>query len=733
MKAANPYKLLSQWRQKQWLWLGGLLMVSFVAIALGSLITGIPIYLTFAISILTMGISYAIFKNHQPTLDDVISLVHEQNRSVEYSARLLLTTDMAEGLAQIQKEKVQSGFSQFDYRIPAPLKAIQWSALFSLCLIGIISILFLSYSQIDPSSTISEEGDLNSDIQEELALPFTDTSYLKDLTVTITPPIYTGLNKRSTKDANLKVEEGSTVLWKMNLIGPIDQAFFIIGENKSQNLSESHTYAAPFYNSEIYRYGFNSRSNEYLSDYYSIQIVEDEAPKIEIKGIDEYTRLPWQKDHTIDVDVYINDEYGLDEAFLTATVAKGSGESVKFREKTFPLRAFKSGTKQYTGSYSFSTKALDMEPGSELYFFIKAKDNCPHEVQWTKSKTYFVAIQDTTEYEYVDDAGMQVDLMPDFFRSQRQIIIDSEKLLAKKNQMNIDSFKRASNELGYDQKMLRLKYGQFLGEESESGIAIENEIEEEHDEEGHKNEILEEARNVISEFMHDHDHEEEEGLLMATKGTEKSNLSRPTWVEELSHNHDNAEEATFHDVSVKTKLKAALSEMWNAELHLRLYDPKTSLPYQYESLKLLQEIKNHARIYVHRIGFDPPPIKETEKRLTGKQDQVTAPVTSSEKDKIDAYEVIKECILTLGKVDTDYSEALQNVSQSLAVLAIDRIEVLPVLSLIQSSMRNHESIINRNHIRSELIKILPTAVENVHKNERYSHEITRHVAKKISR
>lgn len=57
--------------------------------------------------------------------------------------------------------------------------------------------------------------------------------------------------------------------------------------------------------------------------------------------------------------------------------------------------------------------------------------------------------------------------------------------------------------------------------------------------------------------------------------------------------------------------------MWDAELHLRLYEPEKSLPFQYEALKYIQEIKNSARIYVHRIGFDPPPIKE-ESRLTGK-------------------------------------------------------------------------------------------------------------------
>jgi hypothetical protein len=47
-----------------------------------------------------------------------------------------------------------------------------------------------------------------------------------------------------------------------------------------------------------------------------------------------------------------------------------------------------------------------------------------------------------------------------------------------------------------------------------------------------------------------------------------------------------------------------------------LYEPEKSLPYQYKALKLLKEVSNDSRIYVHKTGFDPPPLKE-EKRLTG--------------------------------------------------------------------------------------------------------------------
>lgn len=47
-----------------------------------------------------------------------------------------------------------------------------------------------------------------------------------------------------------------------------------------------------------------------------------------------------------------------------------------------------------------------------------------------------------------------------------------------------------------------------------------------------------------------------------------------------------------------------------------MYEPQNSLPFQYKALDRIQDIKNSARIYVHRIGFDPPPIKE-DRRLTG--------------------------------------------------------------------------------------------------------------------
>ena len=58
--------------------------------------------------------------------------------------------------------------------------------------------------------------------------------------------------------------------------------------------------------------------------------------------------------------------------------------------------------------------------------------------------------------------------MPAYFRSQRQIIIDTEALIAERAAEDAQRFEARSDELGVDQRILRLRYGQFLGEEFES-------------------------------------------------------------------------------------------------------------------------------------------------------------------------------------------------------------------------------------------------------------------------
>ena len=272
-------------------------------------------------------------------------------------------------------------------------------------------------------------------------------------------------------------------------------------------------------------------------------------------------------------------------------------------------------------------KALEFAPGDELYYYWAAFDNRQPEPNFTKSDSYFVVYKDTTQLEESELATMAVNIMPEYFRSQRQIIIDTEKLIAGKKKMALKAFQSQSNEIGFDQKALRLRYGQFLGEEFEKSIGGGG-----GPPDGDATSGL--AASVDS-YMHKHDegegdhgapaqHEEEHGHSHGG-GSNADDAKDPiaAMMEQYVHSHDDAETNTFHEQSTRALLKMALENMWQSELHLRLYEPEKALPFEQEALKYLKQSQQKARSYVKKTGFDPPQTKEKETRLTGEFKNVT--------------------------------------------------------------------------------------------------------------
>jgi hypothetical protein len=173
----------------------------------------------------------------------------------------------------------------------------------------------------------------------------------------------------------------------------------------------------------------------------------------------------------------LTDDYGLSRAQIVATVSKGSGEAIKFREEKL---SFDSPSK-ISGKNLQVTKVLDLlrlglQPGDELYLYVEAEDNKTPVRNYTRTETYFIALQDTSSTVTSVEAGLSVDLMPEYFRSQRQIIIDSEKLLKERRRISKENFNEKSNNLAHDQKVLRLRYGEFLGEEFQSSVGPESSI-----------------------------------------------------------------------------------------------------------------------------------------------------------------------------------------------------------------------------------------------------------------
>ncbi|WP_242926171.1 DUF4175 family protein [Pontibacter vulgaris] len=566
--------------------------------------TEVTILATLATTLILGAVLYFAWAMRSVLKTDLLQVTRHLNRvypQLEDSTELLLRPeDNLNLLEKLQRQKITTQLQAIspDHQQTFHLKKSNSLAALSIALLLSLGILYLPAAPLAGAASPVQLKINFPDAPKEAA----DTAVvIQKIEITITPPAYTGKKAYQADNPNLRVEQGATVNWRITTNKPAQQLQLVLNETNPVKLNGkngSYTLAKIFTEPALYHFNLNGQK----SVYYTLEIIPDEAPVLQITKPEQYTEILFGDAQRVTLQAKLTDDYGLRDANMIATVAKGTGEAVKFREEKISL-GFGKQTRQFNISKTIDLKKLGMTYGDELYFYVQAWDN--HR-GYTRSETYFVQIEDTAVVESMSDLSMGVNPVPEYFRSQRQIIIDTEKLIAEQKSINRTVFEERSNNLGVDQKLLRLRYGKFLGEEFESGIGPGGGIpegEEHHAEDGH-------------------DHPQ------VTNPNDAQALLDP-----YMHKHDQEGEATIFEPAVKAKLKGALAQMWEAELRLRTHKPKEALPFEYKALRMLKEVQQSTRAYAAKTGFEAPPLKEPEKRLTGDLSKIKAP---SEKQSIKA-------------------------------------------------------------------------------------------------
>ena len=302
---------------------------------------------------------------------------------------------------------------------------------------------------------------------------------------------------------------------------------------------------------------------------YNFKVTPDLPPEITVYAPRDMLQILPATATSATITVAVRDDYAVRRTALHLTLARGSGENIRFSDREVPLPASsdpraRNWTKQWT------LAEVGMEPGDELYFFVRATDNA-EPVHTTVSPTYTLRLPGPVAEE--DESTALPSLVkPENLRSQRQIIIDTEQLIADmKANPKPGGVQARSQAIASDQAMLRRRYGQFLGEES-------------------------------TMFADAGEHDEHEG--------------KEDVVAQFGHAHDQAENATLFDEGTKKVLRRALTAMWGAEKALRALTPITALAPEHKALAAIKELQQADRIYLHKTAFAPPPLKE-EIRMTG--------------------------------------------------------------------------------------------------------------------
>ncbi|MGL6161599.1 hypothetical protein [Microbulbifer sp.] len=460
----------------------------------------------------------------------------------------------------------------------------------------------------------------------------------------IQPPTYTGL-PALTQSLQVKAPEQSRISWRVTLNAPAN-ALMMLAARENFSFSTTETLPSRHWQltrtlaeTDFYQLSVHSGEEEILlPQIHNIEIEADRAPEFSFSlPRDNVTTINAYSEASplLQVDVEVADDFQVTKTDLLITLASGDGENVRFRNDKIKLEPTDTaeGAKRYR--FNVPIERYQVEPGDELYWFLQARDNREPEPNMQKSQHFIIRWPQEEIFGLSDAEGMAIKVLPDYFRSQRQLIIDTEALLAEREQLSERDFRKRSESLAYEQNLLRMRYGRFLGEEDS---ALEHDDESGHDHEAHGESV--DAHGEEHEHDDHEDHEDHGNHGHDHEAPPQQFGDASGVIAAAGHSHDTSEHATLFDPQTKELLRSALNAMWSSWRELSVIEPHASLPHQHTALRNIKQVQQASRIYLQRVGFEPPALDES-RRLSGERDDVKPPRVNAARSDDEREQLLK--------------------------------------------------------------------------------------------
>ena len=521
----------------------------------------------------------------------------------------LLFGPVPNGLAGLQRARLESrlaGIGALDLRPDWSGRRIAWAAG-----AGALAIAAMLWPSPRPFAVGPEEA--------ETAAP-PGAPRLVSARLRVTPPAYTGQAPFEQSALDVRAPEGSRIAWTLGFRPPPAAArlgFPGAGSLPLRRAADGWRSEQAFQRSALYRLEGEGMARQRL---HRLEMVPDAPPVVRVVAPAAALTLvaPGQ---TRWAPVFeVRDDYGVSTtAQLRVTVTKGEGENIATTQRVLSLNGQgQARLKRFAATLDLTREGL--APGGDLIVQLVVGDNrAPgrHTVEGPSVILRWPAAMGLADG--LD--GMARQVMPVYFRSQRQVIIDAEALLAQRGKLAPDAFLSRSNGLGEDQAQLRLRYGQFMGEKAEGqagGLALPT-----SDALPTDDAPAPKPAAHVDDDGHDHD-----GAADLNDMTDV--------VAKYGHAHDTGDAATLFDPGVRSTLAQALDAMWDSERALRQGRPKDALPHAYKALNLLKAVQQAGRIFLARAPPKLPPV-DLSRRLTGKREGI-APgrLASSTRERADS-------------------------------------------------------------------------------------------------
>lgn len=568
------------------------------------------------------------------------------------SALLLSEPEQLANLPRWQRARIGARLQALqpppDLRAAWPTRRLLLNALAALVLLlGALALAGLSSSGTAPATKL--------ETQARAVLP-----QLRDIRLRITPPAYTGLPARTQEQLPARVPEASRLAWSLQF----DNApravalLFHDGSRLDLQLRDGRWIGErQLQRSSLYRVQADDQS----SALQRLDVIRDLPPRIRVQSPDRNLSLldPGQTRWSLAFEA--SDDYGLGAAQLQVTLAQGSGEQIHVSARTIALSG-QGDARSRSYRHQLDLPALGFAAGDDVVVRLLVSDRRSPTPQTARSASFILRWPPETGAEATGVEGLVKRTLPAYFRSQRQIIIDSEALIAERSKLAADRFVSKSDAIGVDQRILRLRYGQFLGEEAESGR--------------HEGEAQSAGVGDAAALM-----------------------------EAFGHIHDEAEAATLLDPDTRKTLKSALDAMWQAELHLRQGHPQQALPHEYRALRFIKQVQNATRIYLARVGLELPPVDES-RRMGGKREGIVpaaSTVPAAQRDASPAQGLWQ----ALGEGDGNSQQEAARAFETWLRAHEDGVDALGLYAALDAWQRQADCADCAQRLRAALWPLLP--------------------------
>lgn len=524
---------------------------------------------------------------------------------MEDSAALLTSDSAAQsGLAQLQRARLEHRLGNAaapDIRAPWPRRALAL-ALAGATILFVCALLWSAYEPSRPARSASD-----STARE------TTTTRLDRIRIDIAPPAYTGIAAYNGPSLDARAPQGSVLRWRLRFEPSPTAANLVFHDDTRVELRrDGGDWIGERVLDESALYRVVLEGAPPLADprLHRLDAIADAAPEIRVTEPDRTLTLLDADQLSRDIRVEVSDDYAIGDAQLVITLAQGSGEAIRFSERNVMLQPEDGGdARHHRYRHTLDLGTLGLTQGDDVILRVIARDTREPAPNTTRSAAFILRWPAPPSKDSAGMEGIVQDTMPAYFRSQRQIIIDSEALIAERPALDEDTFVSRSDALGVDQKILRLRYGEFLGEEFETRSGPASAI---PDDAASAEDPADQPETAT---LPEHDHHDAEAAP-AGFGNADGIMA------EYGHTHDHAEAATLLDEPTKAILRTALDNMWQAEGELRLGKPDSALPFEYRALEAIKQVQQSTRIYLARVGLELPAVDE-ERRLSGDREDLT--------------------------------------------------------------------------------------------------------------